>query len=672
MLAYRGEHYMIGNTVYKIHETDFDLFEQKILSYLIDLDKKGYKYDLISLQHSGFRTDNSPPSTHASDMIKEWNEKYEWPKLKTATATDFFEEMEAKYSDDFQTIRGAWPDWWTDGFGASAREVATTRHSQTQLLASMSGLTMANLMGSKMPDRMDERIYWANDALLFYTEHTVGFSESVRAPFHKYTMEQRALKESFAWEAARRSNLLGEEALGMLQEHTEREKDPSIIFYNTLNWKRSGLVTTYIDHQLVPKDSKLTLIDENGMALLSQAVESRSDGTYWSIWVSDVPAFGYKKFIIKSGEKRDQKKEEVSDLSQLENDWYKISIDPGRGVITSLFDKELNEELLDQNAKWKLGEFIYEILGNRRQMEEFYLNDFTREAPESIWIDGFEEGEIWNTVYFKGNTEAAITDGGLDIEIRIYNKVKRIDLAYAILKKSVIEPEGIYISFPFKLDDGVLSFDVQGGEIRAGIDQIPGSTNDWNVVQNYARLSSEKGQILLVSSEIPMMQFGAINTGRYQAGAKPEGTHIYGWPMNNYWTTNFNPEQHGGIEWVYSLSSSTNNSQHEATRFGWGNRVPFLARVLPGGGKGDKTWQRSIIDGWPENTLLVSAVPDPNGKSAILCIREIAGHSADLGSLKTDSNTKLNLQQVNVLGENIEGGSLHLNPLEVKFVKVSW
>jgi alpha-mannosidase len=63
----------------------------------------------------------------ASDMIRQWNEKYTWPKLKTASATGFFEEMEARYGNTFQVIRGAWPDWWTDGFGASAREVAATR-----------------------------------------------------------------------------------------------------------------------------------------------------------------------------------------------------------------------------------------------------------------------------------------------------------------------------------------------------------------------------------------------------------------------------------------------------------------------------------------------------------------------------------------------------------------
>ncbi|MCD6354529.1 MAG: hypothetical protein J7L95_03180 [Prolixibacteraceae bacterium] len=61
------------------------------------------------------------------------------------------------------------------------------------------------------------------------------------------------------------------------------------------------------------------------------------------------------------------------------------------------------------------------------------------------------------------------------------------------------------------------------------------------------------------------MQFGGINTGRYKAGATPEATHIFGWPMNNYWTTNFNAEQHGGITWSYSISSAGNNSQTTAT-----------------------------------------------------------------------------------------------------------
>jgi hypothetical protein len=61
MLAFRAEHYMTGNTIFKIHAGDFNVFEDELLTYLTDLEAKGYEYDLISIQHSGYLVDNSPP-----------------------------------------------------------------------------------------------------------------------------------------------------------------------------------------------------------------------------------------------------------------------------------------------------------------------------------------------------------------------------------------------------------------------------------------------------------------------------------------------------------------------------------------------------------------------------------------------------------------------------------
>jgi len=167
------------------------------------------------------------------------------------------------------------------------------------------------------------------------------------------------------------------------------------------------------------------------------------------------------------------------------------------------------------------------------------------------------------------------------------------------------------------------------------------------------------------------MQFGGINTGRYKAGAIPETIHIYGWPMNNYWVTNFNAEQRGGHNWTFTLSSSENNSQLNATKFGWGNRVPFLTRVSPGGGKGDKNWSASFITGWPENILLISSFPSEDGSFSIFHVREIAGENAkiELGNGITGNN--LIVKEVNVLGEIIENGTVEIEPFESKFFKVT-
>jgi hypothetical protein len=168
------------------------------------------------------------------------------------------------------------------------------------------------------------------------------------------------------------------------------------------------------------------------------------------------------------------------------------------------------------------------------------------------------------------------------------------------------------------------------------------------------------------------MQFGGINTGRYKAGATPETTHIYGWPMNNYWVTNFNAEQHGGFEWNYSISSTAENSQTAATRFGWENMVPFLSRVLPGGGNGGGKAEGSMISGWPENIVLISTMPGMDGKSAIFHVRETAGKPAQF-QLKNEINgKKLILTEVDVVGNQKKNGSTEIKAFESKFLKVGF
>ena len=76
MLAYRAEHYNQGN-FFGIHNDDFESFETKVLEYLKQLEDKHYPYDICAAQHSGYFTDNAPPSTKSCEMVKRWNEKYE-------------------------------------------------------------------------------------------------------------------------------------------------------------------------------------------------------------------------------------------------------------------------------------------------------------------------------------------------------------------------------------------------------------------------------------------------------------------------------------------------------------------------------------------------------------------------------------------------------------------
>ncbi len=680
MLTFRAEHYMTGNTVMEVQTGDFDKFKNNLLNYLTGLGAKGYPFDEMAIQHSGYLTDNSPPSTFMSDMIVKWNELFEWPKLSTSTTETFFEGMESKHAGEFPVIRGAWPDWWTDGFGASAREVAATRTASASLMAASSGLSMAAVAGIDLPVETGTDISLSNVALLFYTEHTTGYSESVREPYSQPTMEQRALKESYAWEAVRRTASIQESAMGLLQSMFRNEPDPSLLVFNTLNWSRSGMATVYIDHQIVPRGKNAAVYDGNGTRLATQPLSHRSDGTYWAVWIDSIPPFGYKKLIVKPEEFGAATATAIPGL--LENRYYRIRADLKKGTVISLLDKELSEELIDSSSQYRMGEFILEQLGNRSQMESKMLNDFIRKPLDTVWFDSASEGEIWNSLRFYGESETAIGPRGFMFEIRLFNREKRVDLAFSITKKSITDPESFYIAFPFALEGGSHFAEVAGGVIKTGFDQIRGSSNDWYTVQNFTSVRNDRMQIVMGSNEMPLMQFGAINTGRYVAGATPQTTNIFSWPMNNYWVTNFNADQRGGHSWTYYITSDADKSDDFASRFGWGVRVPLLTRILPGGGKGDGMKEGSFIEGWPEGIVLISAVPCADGKSLIIHIRETAGKEKTLELVNGITGQPLRITEVDVTGRQVRISeddssgsmagrtSLVISPLESKFFRI--
>ena len=666
VLTFRAEHYMTGNTLFEIQNGDLNKFQYNLLTYLKSLEKLKYPFDEMAIQLSGYLTDNSPPSTLASEMIRKWDEVFEWPKIATSTAGSFFRKMENEHSSEFPVIRGAWPDWWTDGFGSAAREVSATRKAAASFKANTAALSMAAIAGIKLPEGIESKIDLVNDALLFYTEHTTGYSESVREPYSQPTMEQRALKESYAWEADRRTASLGEDAMGLLQSMFKKEKEPSLIVFNSLNWKRSGVSVVYIDHQIIPRGSTAGVFDKEGKRFPAQAASHRADGTYWALWLDSIPAFGFKKFLARPlNEENSTSAKEKPAL--LENKWYTIIPDYSDGTITSWFDKELSVELVDKKSEYGMLEFILEQLGNRSQMERKMLVDFKRIPIDTVWFDSFTKGPVFNSIKFYGESATSINPKGYSFEIRLFNTAKRVEIVCSIIKKSITDPESFYIAFPFDISNGKHFTEVQGGIIETGKDQIKGSSNDWYTIQNFTSVRNEKAQVVIGCTEMPLMQFGAINTGRYQAGALPQGTHVFSWPMNNYWVTNFNADQRGGHTWSYYMTTSADISGTFASQFGWGSRVPFLTRILPGEGTGDNKEEGSFIEGWPANVVLISARPFDEGKTILVHLRETGGNEVRLNLRNGLTGGQLEISCTDVTGKVLPDNETIIQPLESKF-----
>lgn len=671
LLAFRADHYMTGN-FWGIHTGDFQSLETELIRYLENLESRNYPYERVAVQYSGYFTDNAPPSTSGCDMIRRWNEKYAWPKLRSAIAREFPAFIEKKQGENLPVHRAAWPDWWSDGFGSAAKETATARKTQALMMANQGLLAMAKLMGMKIPVSTAAKLEKIYDALLFWDEHTMGAAESVRDPLAASSVVQWAEKSAYVWEAAKEAHVLQEAAMGLLQPYIPRSELPTVAVFNTLNWSRSGLAEVYVDHQILPQGKDLFLYDDRGNQIQAQASGSRADGTYWKLRVEDIPPMGYKVFRMAA---RDRSTKSGNDLSPedgiFENAHYRLTIDTETGGISSLYDKQWETDLIDARSPWHIGQFIHETISNRSQLEQFHLVSSERNPLRNVVVQKEEWGPVWKSIRVSGETPTVSVDKRLLVEIRLYHHEKRIELHYSLVKKNITEPEAVYVAFPFRLPGADVVYEAHGGMVSPGNNQLEGTSSDWHAVQNFLAVRDPDGQVILGSDEVPLVQLGGLNLGEFRYIAEVKKPHIFSWVMNNYWVTNFRASQEGEFQWSYYLESSRDSSNTFATRAGWGSRIPLLCRVFPPGGPSKDETERSLLQIDGDNILLVSAKPTLEGEGIILHLREVEGKPVSVHVYAADiPGERRMLTEVNVLEEAIGSPrpSIPMKAWETKFI----
>lgn len=665
LLAYRSDHYMTAN-FWGILDGDLDHIGTQMVEYLRGLEEGGVPGNSIAVQHVGYFTDNAPPSTFANRTVQRWNDEVIWPHLQTSTMSAFLSGVEASRGDAIEVHRTAWPDWWTDGFASAMRETAAVRRAQGDQTANLGLLAIARMLGVELPETMLARAEAIDDLLIFYDEHTFGASESVTDPMAENSQVQWLEKASYAWQAVMQTRQLREGIMGLLEPHMGADSLPTITVFNTLNWARSGSVELFIDHQLLPRDAAFEVTDDSGHSAPMQRVSSRMEGSVWNLWAEDVPAFGMKTYRIQVDPPRGAA---VSKLDVpngvLENAWFRIEIDPSRGGIVSLIDKDLRLNLVDPGSEHRLGEAIYERLGDRASMERHTLGEHARASWQDVSLETGEDAAVWTSLVMSGHLE------GFDrvrCEIRLYKTTKRIELIYGARKLPVIDPEALYVALPFALPNGQIRFEAQGAEIAPGAGQLRGTSNDWNTVQSYAAIRGHDAQIVITSDAAPLMQFGGINTGRYDPDALPTTNHIYSFVLNNYWVTNFRATQEGDLRWSYSITTRKDDSPSTAAREGWSSRIPLVGRVLAPALHARRTAPAPRLDLDREGILLVSAAPAPDGGGVILQIRETAGRR---GALSGWSPEGMGVEPVDPLGRPTGHGVAEpLEPYATRFVRL--
>ena len=562
-----------------------DQFPRLLQSY----ENAGYPYDAIHLTRTGHEmwgslpvADNSIPHIEVCDTARQWNELYEYPKLICATSAQFFQYLELNFADQIPEVKGDCPDWWADGVLTGALAEADVRQAHHQLVEAETLASIASIVDADFSYPGDElRQAWVNT--LLFDEHTWGYI----FPFLPKHREIWNEKVTWMENAGAACESIKSQALRTIASKIETV-GPSLLVFNALSWDRTDLVAwqppdRFPDTFLGTKSFRI--LDSADNEVPWQEGLSPEDATTVYFIAENVPALGYAAYrIVPSDRQPDIAGGFVSTDSTLESDRYRIEFDPDQGI-TGIVDLDLGRDLADQDAPYRVNEFISRAQG---------LLDIRDEIQTGIIVDSsfHATGPVFASLVFKtrdpDNPASAITQ-----EIRLYHELNRIDFVNRVNGFFNFLGQSRYFAFPFDVPHFEFRLDVPLAVMEPYYEQLPDFAK-YYAVQHWIDVSSQTEDfgVAWATVEGPMVELGEItkkaswaNFGspvniEYDPGEypyEPRFPHIYSEIMNNFQNTNFNFLQWGDGTWRYSMAGHEGRwNQPAVTRFGWGLSSPLI------------------------------------------------------------------------------------------------
>ncbi len=542
----------------------------RLFKYLKRLEDSKYPYDMVHVRYS-IGGDNGPPDPDLSDFVKDWNEKYAYPKIIVSTASEMCREFERRYAKEIPKAAGDFTPYWEDGAGSSARETALNRDAAERLVQAETLYAMLN-----PGDYPAEEFYEAWRNVILYDEHTWGAHCSISQPDSDFTKAQWKIKQAFALDAEKQSQkLLGD---SLAKHRSDAKKITTVDIFNTCSWQRTDLVVLSKDWNLVD----VVVKDSDGKRVPTQRLSMGE----LAFLAKDIPPLGARRFSLDRYPTRivEQAVDGGTVFTLFYSPRYRTPDELKQVILTELKDVEkqygkqcklcgvdLNiirnptaNELAISGAKREKVEDILEFVGEvdgpaptKKQVT------FTTGGVElsnrqiTLTIDGRtgaisslkpkefnsdlvnRKGEVGLNDYFyvagrnpkepqrNGTVKIRVKERGpvvtslliesdapgchkLTREIRLIGGLQHVDIIDTIDKEKIYKQEAVHLGFAFNVPDGVMRMDVPWGVVRPEIDQLAGACKNYFTVQRWVDISNAEFGVTLAVVDAPLVEVGAI------------------------------------------------------------------------------------------------------------------------------------------------------------------
>ena len=379
------------------------------------------------------------------------------------------------------------------------------------------------------------------------------------------------------------------------------------------------------------------------------AMGGAEEGYRWElVFVArELPSLGYRIYLLTPAcmeEKREEKRSgvppkasmsvsgvpsvRVDKAPALENKFYHIEMDARSGVVTSIYDKELQREWVDACAPYGFNQLVVRD-----------VNSGVASVPSHSHIERGEHGPTHSSLIVRGD--------GLGCpqriqEITLYHDLKRIEFANRLLKDASSLQE-FYFAFPYAFDKPQFRFEGGNSTIEPLRDQLPGSNTDTYAVQHWVQITDGNGGITWSSLEAPVVVLSELWPGyvsQAHHAVTPPGYghafledpsqltngHIYSYIMAYNFRTNFRPMQVADLLFRYVMTSDSSESvRRGASAFGWSVVTPPLAVGINGPQAGMLPPVSAFFRVEPVDVALLALKVAEDGDGLIVRLTETAG-----------------------------------------------
>jgi hypothetical protein len=573
----------------------------------------------------GTQVENTDLFPQQAALAGQWNVKYAYPHIQYSGFHDALAQTARQFGPDIPTIRGDGGPYWEDGIGSDAFYAGMERQNESRAPSAEKLATISTLVNPRLAvDRGKLDAMWASMVLM--DEHTWTSYNSVSDPTSNEAVQQLRVKDSRAVTAAAlRSNLL-RSSMASLADSIAAGVN-SVIVFNPLNWKRDGKVTIDLDKGMEVADHS------TGKSVPYLVLSDGPNFNRVEFTATDVPAVGYKVYEVRDT-KAPAPAPQTTTSTTIESPFYRIVLDPSTGSIQSIYDKQLNKEIVDAASKWRFGQYLYVSGGDK---EPNSILQYRAVSPKPVLrIHLAANGRLISVQQTAWGWRAQMESSAdntpqIHTEIRLFNHQKKIELIENIDKKPELKKEAVYFAFPFAMTHPQFQYEIQNGVVDPAKDMYPGAGREWFSVQHWAAVQQDGVSAAVMPLDASLVTLGDINRGAWptEFGQRPGA--IFSYVMNNYWHTNYRAEQGGHFRFRYIITSAAHTNAAALSRMGWEEVTPLeedqitsqdkaldMPRPLDGN-------QRSFLSVDDPDLLLDTWKPAEDGRGTILRLIDLGG-----------------------------------------------